>query len=82
MKKNNKRCSLKFKICNFLYRDSLRKYLAIDQIAIMGMARTAEENGGRLYEWQIRKLHRIAEDLEWIMTDWYVRNGDKDGKNY
>lgn len=61
--------SLRFRICNFLYRDLLRNYLAIDSLAIKTIAKSAKINGGQLAEWQIKKLNRIAGDIDWIMSN-------------
>lgn len=58
----DKRFSLDFKIANFIMRDSLRNYLAVDCMILDDLSEDSNLN-----EFQKRKLNRISNDLKRIM---------------
>jgi hypothetical protein len=58
----DKRFSWDFKIANFIMRDSLRNYLAVDCMILDDLSEDSNLN-----EFQKRKLNRISNDLKRIM---------------
>lgn len=63
-----KRFSFKFWLCNLIYRDYLRSYLAIDKICLHDITKYAESHNGNIPHVYIDKLKYIADDIEWLMT--------------
>ena len=63
-----KRFSFKFWLCNLIYRDYLRNYLAVGMACLRDIAKYAENYNGNIPTVYIYKLKYIADDIEWLMT--------------
>lgn len=63
-----KRFSFKFWLCNLIYRDYLRNYLAVDMACLHDIAKYAENHNGNIPNVYIHKLKHIVDDIEWLMT--------------
>ena len=58
----DKRFAWDFKIANFIMRDSLRSYLAINSTMLKDMTKSTE-----LTDFQKRRISRVVEDLNTLM---------------
>lgn len=58
----DKRFSWDFKIANFIMRDSLRNYLAVDCMTLNNLSENSNLNDA-----QKRKLKKISDDLRRLM---------------
>ena len=58
----DKRFSWDFKIANFIMRDSLRNYLAVNCMVLDNLLKNSNLN-----EFQKRKLNKVSNDLKRLM---------------
>lgn len=62
------RFSWKFRIANWLYKDVLRNWLAIDLAALDNIVKRTKRRNGTIHEMDIKRLKSIMGDIRGIMT--------------